>query len=435
MASSTIALIIFGLCFISFVLEKVPLAVTCLVGGLALAFTGIINFSDVYSNLGGSVVALVIGINITAIGMQCAGISDMICSKLEKSKYLNNERIFLLILFLVAAILSVCIPCSNNGIVAMFIPIIQKLSARTNGAVKQKHGLMMVAMGASGSGSLTTYATGVGIIASGLVAASGIPGTRDFTYFELTLATAPAFLAMTLWFATIGYTQLKKHLAYMPDNSIDETIGIVTDDKTEAIPVWKKIVALGAIGFMIVGFMFLSNVIDSTIITLISAAIVLVTGVVPWKRVTKEVDWNTVLVLGFSSALATGLNTSGASLLVANKVVDFFGGTNASPFVLLFVCVVLSTIMTQFIGNAALVIALIPICLQVAVACGSNPMCFAAATTIGSIMALSTPVGTAPMTVSLAGGYKYVDYIKVGGPINMIMMIIVALVAPLVYGL
>lgn len=72
MASSTIALIIFGLCFISFVLEKVPLAVTCLVGGLALAFTGIINFSDVYSNLGGSVVALVIGINITAIGMQCA---------------------------------------------------------------------------------------------------------------------------------------------------------------------------------------------------------------------------------------------------------------------------------------------------------------------------------------------------------------------------
>ena len=39
------------------------------------------------------------------------------------------------------------------------------------------------------------------------------------------------------------------------------------------------------------------------------------------------------------------------------------------------------------------------------------------------------------MTVSLAGGYKYVDYIKVGGPINMIMMIIVALVAPLVYGL
>lgn len=433
MEHSTIALIVFGLCFISFVLEKIPLAVTCLLGGLVLAFSGVIEFSDVYSNLGGSIVALVIGINITAIGMQAAGVSDMVSNSLKKSGIASNEQRFLTVIFLLTALLSVLIPCSNNGVVAMFIPIIQKMSVHSNGVVKQKHGLMIAALGASGAGALTTFTTGVGILASGLVASSGILGTRAFTFFELGYSMIPAFIVMAVYFATFGYGNLKKCLAYMPDNSIDETIGAVSTEEADKVPMWKKVVALTAVIFMIVGFV--SGKMNTTIVTLISASIVLVTKVAPWKRVLREIDWNTVMVLGFSSALATGLNKSGASVLIANKIVAFFGGVSASPMVLLFVCVALGGIMTQFIGNAALVIAMVPITLEVAVACNANPMCFAAATTVACIIAFSTPIGTAPMTVSLAGGYRFVDYIKIAGPINFVVMLIIAAISPLVYGL
>ncbi len=434
MANSTIALIIFGLCFISFVLEKIPLAVTCLIGGLAMAFTGVIGFSDVYSNLGGSIVGLVIGINITAIALQTSGISDMISNRLRKSGVANNEKKFMIVVFLLAAALSVLVPCSNNGVVAMFIPIIQKMSQYSNNICKQKHGLIMVALGASAAGALTTYTTGVGILASGITEKAGIPGTRAFTFMELGWSMIPAFIVMTIYMMTLGHKRVVKTLAYMPDNSIDETVGAVsTTDESATVPTWKKVVALCAVAFMIIGF--ITQMLDSTIITLISASVVLVTGVAPWKKVLKDLDWNTVMVLGFSAALATGLNKSGASLLIAQKVVGLFGGASASPMLLLCVCVVLSTILTQFIGNAALVLAMVPIALEVAVQCGANPMCFAAATTTACIMALSTPMGTAPMTVSLAGGYRYMDYVKIGAPINLVMMVIVALISPLVYGL
>lgn len=400
-----------------------------------MAFTGVIGFSDVYSNLGGSIVALVIGINITAIALQTSGISDMISNRLRVSKFATNDRKFMIAVFLLAALLSVLVPCSNNGVVAMFIPIIQKMSQYSKGVLKQKHGLMMVALGASAAGALTTFTTGVGILASGITESCGIEGTRAFTYFELGYSMIPAFIVMLVYFMFFGGTKrVEKVLAYMPDNSIDETVGAVsTEDVSNSVPTWKKVVALCAVAFMIVGF--ITKMMDSTIVTLISASIVLVTGVVPWRTVLKDLDWNTVMVLGFSSALATGLNKSGASLLIAQKVVGLFGGETASPMLLLGVCVILSTVLTQFIGNAALVLAMVPIALEVAVQCGASPMCFAAATTTACIMALSTPMGTAPMTVSLAGGYKYMDYVKIGAPINAVMMIIVWLISPLVYGM
>ena len=102
---------------------------------------------------------------------------------------------------------------------------------------------------------------------------------------------------------------------------------------------------------------------------------------------------------------------------------------------LLFVCVAVGAVLTNFMGNAALVIAMIPISLEVALTCGANPMCFALATTVSCMLAFSTPIGTACVTQTLVGGYRYHDFVKIGLPINILAILAVGLVSPIVYGL
>ena len=62
MSPAILTIIIFFLCILSFIWEKIPLAVTCLLGGIALALFGIIDYVDIYSNMGTQVVLSLIHI-------------------------------------------------------------------------------------------------------------------------------------------------------------------------------------------------------------------------------------------------------------------------------------------------------------------------------------------------------------------------------------
>ena len=126
MSPAILTIIIFFLCILSFIWEKIPLAVTCLLGGIALALLGIIDYVDIYSNMGTQVVAIVIGTSMVGLGLESAGISDMVGSALRRTGIAKNERLFITIIVLVTALLSAFL--SNSAVIAMFIPIIQGMS-------------------------------------------------------------------------------------------------------------------------------------------------------------------------------------------------------------------------------------------------------------------------------------------------------------------
>ena len=415
MSPAILTIIIFFLCILSFIWEKIPLAVTCLLGGIALALLGIIDYVDIYSNMGTQVVAIVIGTSMVGLGLESAGISDMVGSALRRTGIAKNERLFITIIVLVTALLSAFL--SNSAVIAMFIPIIQGMSKKSQGIVKQKHALLAAGLGSAAGGGLTLVGTAPIVTASSIVENSGLPGTRAFTFLEVGYSMLPVVILMALYFATFGYNLQQRVLADLPDNPLDTLMSGETEQASTAVPVWKKAVALAAALFMVVGFALL------------------VCGVIPWKAALRDMDWNTVLVLAFSAALAAGLNESGGGAMIAQGIVSLFGGADANPAVLLFVCVAVGAVLTNFMGNAALVIAMIPISLEVALTCGANPMCFALATTVSCMLAFSTPIGTACVTQTLVGGYRYHDFVKIGLPINILAILAVGLVSPILYGL
>ena len=128
------------------------------------------------------------------------------------------------------------------------------------------------------------------------------------------------------------------------------------------------------------------------------------------------------------------LDVSGGGKVIAEFILNLFGGESASTAVLMAAGVIVTTILTNFMSNTALAAMMTPIYIEIALQLGISPIPFVIA--IGAVatnLACATPVGTPACTQTLPAGYKYMDYVKIGGPLCIILMILAAVLAPIIY--
>ena len=93
-----------------------------------------------------------------------------------------------------------------------------------------------------------------------------------------------------------------------------------------------------------------------------------------------------------------------------------------------------TSLMTMFISNTATAVLLAPIALQSAMQIGVSPVPFLFAVTVGASMCFASPFSTPPNALVMpAGQYAFMDYIKVGLPLQIIMGIVMILVLPLIF--
>lgn len=432
MTQATIAIIIFAAAFISFILEKIPLAMTCMAGGLAMALTGCMELKDVYSGFGSDTTIMVAAMIFVGIALDDVGLTDMLGRGVSHLGLHKNERVFIFALFLISAFLSAFL--SNSAVIAMLIPVIQAMSKAPGSKITQKRSIMPTGMAAGIGGGLTLIGTPPQLVASNILTESGIEGTRAITFWETGYTMLPIVIAVAIYFATIGYQIEKKVLKDRPTNALDDLMleNGATESK-RSVPKWK-LWFVGAVSIFLAAA-FIIGLWDVAIIALIGAVLLISTGCISWKKALRDADWNTIIIVGSSTALATGLNKSGGGLAIAQAAVNLFGGEDASKYVMLVVLVFLSVFLTNFMGNIALVAALVPIALEIAVLVGANPMGYALTCTVACLLAISTPIGTGAVTQTLVGGYKFKDYIKIGLPINLIIACMLCVIAPLVYAI
>ena len=432
MEPSTVAIIIFGLAFVSFMLEKIPLALTCIVGSLAMVFTGILDYGDLYSGFGNKTVIMVVGMMVVGAALDETGVTALIGRALSRCGLHKNERIFIFVVFLAAAGMSGFF--SNNGTISLFIPIIQAMSKVPQSKITQRNALMPIGMAAGIGGGLTLVGTPPQLIASNILVESGVEGTRAITFWETGYSMLPIVLVAAVYFLTIGYNIEKKALKDRPLAPLDELttqLGESEEQSENSVPKWKTYFSIAVLGGIVLAFMF--DLWDVAIIAITGATLLILTGCIRWKKSLTSIDWNTIVILGSSVALAAGLNKSGGGMVIANAAVQLFGGEDVNKYVMLIVLICVSVFLTNFMGNMALVAALVPISLDIALLVGANPMGYAVTVTVACLLAISTPIGTAAVTQTLIGGYKFKDYVKLGLPINIIMTILLCIIAPIVY--
>ena len=146
----------------------------------------------------------------------------------------------------------------------------------------------------------------------------------------------------------------------------------------------------------------------------------------------KTINWESIVLIAAMLPMSVALEKTGASAMVANLLADNLG--QASPYALLAGVYFTTSLLTMFISNTATAVLMSPIALTSAAAIGVSPYPMLFAVTLGASMCFASPFSTPPNALVMqAGGYSFMDYIKVGLPLQIIMGLVMIVVLPLIF--
>ncbi|MFG6685981.1 SLC13 family permease [Mariniflexile sp. HNIBRBA6329] len=192
----------------------------------------------------------------------------------------------------------------------------------------------------------------------------------------------------------------------------------------------KSYIALASLIFMITLMVF--DIVPGSIAALISAGIILLTGCVPISKAYKGISWTSVVLIAAMLPMGIALQKTGTAQLVATGLVDNLGAIH--PIVLLAGVFLLTTLFSQVISNSATAVLMAPIAMLAASSLNLAPEPFMMVVAISAATAFLTPIGTPTNAmVMTAGGYKFLDYLKVGAPLLLLLFVITLILVPIIW--
>jgi di/tricarboxylate transporter len=145
----------------------------------------------------------------------------------------------------------------------------------------------------------------------------------------------------------------------------------------------------------------------------------------------ESIDWRLVILIAGMSAFGTAMTKSGAAAFLANGISEIM--SPFGPMGLLAGYIALTVFLTQPMSNAAAALVILPVALETAHLSQLNPMTFAAAVMLSASISLITPFEPSCILVYGPGQYKFVDFLRSGILITIVLMAIILMMVPLFY--
>ena len=166
---------------------------------------------------------------------------------------------------------------------------------------------------------------------------------------------------------------------------------------------------------------------------LLAAILMVITGCVrSVEAAYKTINWQTIVLFAAMLPMSTALEKTGASAMIADFIVKTFG--TSGPYVALAAIYAATSVMTIFISNTVTAVLMAPIALQCAIGIGVSPVPFLFAVTVAASMCFASPFSTPPNALVMpAGQYTFMDFIKVGLPLQILMGVVMVFVLPLLF--
>jgi di/tricarboxylate transporter len=192
-------------------------------------------------------------------------------------------------------------------------------------------------------------------------------------------------------------------------------------------------ISVGILAFCVIAFVTEEHAPfwNMGMIAMIGAVLCVATGCISQKRVFGTMDWTTVVIMGSSFGIGRALEDSGAGALIAQTAVGLLG-ENVTPFLLCAALALVAMILSNFMSSTATATLLAPIAALVAAELGFNVKSVVMATVIAVNIGFATPISTPPVTMTLVGGYRFKDYVKVGGTLNLILYALIIVLFPII---
>jgi len=212
--------------------------------------------------------------------------------------------------------------------------------------------------------------------------------------------------------------------------SEDRDLVVVTDiPKEEQRPgkIWQ------AVGFFVMAkCLALFTNLDLSVAMMTGAIGMLLTGVLNMDEAYKAINWKTIFVTACLIPLGWSMDATGTAAWIAQVVLQHLG--SASPWVLQACLAILTLLFSQVMSNVGATVMMVPIAISVAVATGGNPSAYALIVAVSSSNTFLLSSGhPALMMVTGPGGYKGKDFLRVGAPLTVLVLVVTLIAINLIF--
>ena len=221
-------------------------------------------------------------------------------------------------------------------------------------------------------------------------------------------------------------------------------IALLNDEQSEWLVVGKTIeegskiklnykapIAATIMLLMILAMVF--NILPSVTAVMIAAVLMVISGCFTnVEAAYKTINWESIVLIAAMLPMSIAIEKTGGADAFSDIIVSTAGGFG--PYVVLAVIYFATSLLTMFISNTATAVLFAPIALQIAITIGVNPTPMLFAVAVAASMCFASPFSTPPNALVMsAGRYTFMDYVKVGLPLQLILGIIMIFVLPIIF--
>ncbi|MBL4915870.1 SLC13 family permease [Szabonella alba] len=171
------------------------------------------------------------------------------------------------------------------------------------------------------------------------------------------------------------------------------------------------------------------NLAPIVILSLLGVAVILVTRCIDADEAFGFIEGRLLAMIFAMLAVGTGLDHSGAVQLIVNAIAPSLAGL--PPWVMIFAVYSLASILTELVSNNAVAVILTPIAIGLGLSLGVDPRPLIVAVMFGASASFSTPIGYQTNTLVYGpGGYRFTDFLRIGVPLNILLMVVMSLLIP-----
>lgn len=400
--------------------DKLRSDIVALTGAAFLLMAGVVRPVEVQSAFASPAIIALASLFVIAYAMELSGLLDAAIRVMVRlCQRIGRTGIWLTIV--VAGVASAFL--NNTPIVVLSAPVVRDVAKSLNQSPKVY--LIPLSYAAVLGGTMTLIGTSTNLLVNDMAALSGQP---RFGIFEITPVGVIVAIVGGLYLLLFSSRLIKTvDGGRSPQDAIENPAepGLAGGQMgsarafSEPVPLspWKAI----ASALVFVGVIALAalNVAPIAATAFAGAVLLILMRVITADEAYRGLRPEVLMLIAGMVVLGIALDTTGLAGSVSGGLVDWLDGVN--PIVALAVIYGATLFSTEILSNATVAVLFTPIAVSMAEALGVSPRPFLVAIMLGGSAAFATPFGYQTNTIVYQlGGYNYLDFVKVGIPLNLI---------------
>ena len=212
--------------------------------------------------------------------------------------------------------------------------------------------------------------------------------------------------------------------------SRERDLVVLSDVAEEPRRLKKAPYAVGCLALMI--GLVVTGVAPIQVAAFASASLIVLCGALTMEEAYRAVEWRAIFLVAAILPVGSAMESSGTAALLASSVMDLAGP--AGPYAVLASLVLLSSLLSQCLDGAPAVVLLTPVVLEAASGLGLSPYPLMMGVALAASAAFMTPFShKANLLVMGAGGYRSMDYLRVGTPLTVVLLAAIVWMVPLIF--